>query len=216
MDTSGANAVKTLIIVGLVAVAAALLVTGSYEVSHERIETNRRERLLRDLYSVLDPALRARGLAPTHLLVSDRALGTADPVDVFVVTDESGRAAAAIFVPVAPAGYNAPIRLLVGISPQGVVTGVRVLSHRETPGLGDAIELRKSPWVLQFDGKHLGDPPSELWAVRKDDGAFDGLTGATVTPRAVVRAVHDTLVYFERNRESLFAEAARAAVEAEP
>jgi Na+-translocating ferredoxin:NAD+ oxidoreductase subunit G len=138
-------------------------------------------------------------------------------LDVFVVMDENRRPAAAIFVPIAPAGYNAPIRLLVGMSPQGVLTGVRVLSHRETPGLGDAIELRKSTWVLQFDGKHLGDPPSELWAVRKDDGAFDGLTGATITPRAVVRAVHDTLVYFERNRETLLVEAARAAAaEANP
>src|SRR5690606_19926340 len=105
------------------------------------------------------------------------------------------------------------IRLLVGISADGILTGVRVLSHRETPGLGDPIELRKSPWILQFDGKRLDDPPEALWAVEKDGGIFDGLTGATVTPRAVVRAVRNTLLYFERHRDELFAQAAR--IEAE-
>lgn len=208
--------IKTLMLVGLVAVGAAVLVTVSYELSHERIAANERERLLRSLASVLDPALRDRDLSPTHVAVTDRELlGTDEPVDVFVVTSDAGHPEAVILVPVAPDGYNAPIRLLVGMSPQGVLTGVRVLSHRETPGLGDAIEIRKSPWILQFDGKRLGEPPSEQWAVEKDGGEFDGLTGATITPRAVVRAVHDALVYFERHRDELFAEAARVAAEAE-
>src|SRR5690606_17602561 len=127
----------------------------------------------------------------------------------------AGLPEAVILVPTAPDGYNAPIRLLVGLSPEGVLTGVRVVSHRETPGLGDAIDLRKSRWILQFDGKRLDDPPAELWAVEKEGGVFDGLTGATVTSRAVIRAVHNALVYFERHREELFASAARLAADAE-
>jgi len=215
MDTPKGSVAKTLMLVGLFSAAAAVLVAGSYELSHERIAANEREALLRNLYSVLDPALRDRGLTPTQLTATDRELlGSASPTDIFVVTTEDGEPEAVIFVSTAPDGYNAPIRLLVGLSPNGVLTGVRVLSHRETPGLGDAIELRKSDWILQFDGKRLGDPPESLWAVTKDGGAFDALTGATVTPRAIVRAVRNTLVYFERHREALF-EAARTAAREE-
>jgi electron transport complex protein RnfG len=216
MDTSKGSATKTLVLVGVIAAVAALLVTGSYELSHERIAANEREALLRNLYSVLDPSLRDRDLAPTRLAVTDRELlGVDGPVDVFVVANGAGRPEAVIFVPSAPDGYNAPIRLLVGMTPDGVLTGVRVVSHRETPGLGDAIELRKSNWILQFDGKRIGAPPEAEWAVDKDGGAFDSLTGATVTPRAIVRAVRNTLLYFERHRDELFAEAARAAEAAE-
>jgi electron transport complex protein RnfG len=82
--------------------------------------------------------------------------------------------------------------------------------HRETPGLGDGIELRKSNWIRQFDGKTLTDPPPALWAVDRDEGAFDSLTGATVTPRAVVKAVKNTLLYFGAHKDELFAAAARA------
>lgn len=214
MDTPKGSVAKTLMLVGLIAGAAAVLVAGSYELSHERIAANEREALLRNLYSVLDPALRDRGLTPTQLTVTDpELLGTPAPTDVFVVSNESGEPEAVIVVSTAPDGYNAPIRLLVGLSPDGVLTGVRVLSHRETPGLGDAIELRKSNWILQFDGKRLGDPPEALWAVTKDGGTFDALTGATVTPRAVVRAVRNTLLYFERHRDELFAAAQSAARE---
>ena len=211
MGTRHGSATATLLLVGLVATGAALLVTGSHELSRERIIANEREELLESLYSVLDPELRDHGLVPTAITVTDRELlGSANPIDVFVAA-EGDQPAAVIFAPIAPDGYNAPIRLLVGVSPEGVLTGVRVLNHRETPGLGDAIELRKSSWILQFDGRSLGDPPLELWAVDKDDGAFDALTGATVTPRAVIEAVRNTLLYFERHRGELFAQAARAA-----
>ncbi|HEX6992632.1 MAG TPA: electron transport complex subunit RsxG [Gammaproteobacteria bacterium] len=214
MDTPKGSVAKTLLLVGLIAAAAAALVAGSYELSYERIAANEREALLRSLYSVLDPALRDRGLTTTQLTATDPALlGSKEPTDVFVVATESGDPEAVIFASTAPDGYNAPIRLLVGVSPDGVVTGVRVLSHRETPGLGDAIELRKSDWILQFDGKRLGDPPEALWAVDKDGGAFDALTGATVTPRAIVRAVRNTLLYFERHRDELFGAARSAAGE---
>lgn len=215
MDTPQGSALKTLLLVGVVATGAAALVTASHHFSKDRIAANERERLLSSLNSVLDPALQDRGLVPIRITATNaELLGTTEPVDVFVATDE-GAPVAVILAPLAPEGYNAAIRLLVGLSPDGVLTGVRVLGHRETPGLGDLIERRKSDWILQFDGRSLGDPPIELWAVDKDDGAFDSITGATVTPRAVVKAVRNTLLYFERNRDELFAEAAKAAEAAE-
>jgi electron transport complex protein RnfG len=101
-------------------------------------------------------------------------------------------------------GYSGDIRLLVGIDRGGAVAGVRVLSHRETPGLGDKIELTKSDWVLSFDHKTLADPAPDRWAVIKDGGDFDAFTGATVTPRAVVAAVKSAMEYSQNNRNALF------------
>ena len=116
-----------------------------------------------------------------------------------------GQPVAALFVVSAREGYAGPIRLLVGVDVDGRVTGVRVLAHRETPGLGDLVETSKSDWVEQFDGRSLGDPVAAGWAIRTDGGTFDQLTGASVTPRAIVKAVRQTLEYFAANPEAIFA-----------
>ena len=94
--------------------------------------------------------------------------------------------------------------MLLGIDLDGTVTGARVVQHRETPGLGDPIEARRSDWIEGFDGRSLGDPPAPEWTVRKDGGAFDQFTGATITPRAVVSAVRRALVFHERQRDTLY------------
>ncbi len=112
---------------------------------------------------------------------------------------------AALFVVSARDGYAGPIRLLVGVAMDGKVSGVRVLEHRETPGLGDRIETIKSDWVLQFDGHSLRDPEPAAWAIRDDGGQFDQLTGASVTPRAIINAIRQTLTYFEANSVAIFA-----------
>jgi electron transport complex protein RnfG len=104
----------------------------------------------------------------------------------------------------APDGYNGDIRLLAGIDAGGTVLGVRVVSHRETPGLGDPIEVDKSDWILGFANKSLRNPETGGWAVKRDGGQFDQFTGATISPRAVVRTIHNTLLYFETNRQMLF------------
>ena len=91
-------------------------------------------------------------------------------------------------------GYNGEISLWVGIDDRGTITGVRVIDHRETPGLGDPISLDVSDWVLGFNGKSLTSPANQFWKVKKDGGEFDQFTGATITPRAIVSAVHDTLL----------------------
>jgi electron transport complex protein RnfG len=105
---------------------------------------------------------------------------------------------------VAPEGYGGSINLLVGIDSQGAITGVRVIPpHFETPGLGDAVEVQKSPWILSFNGKSLANTPESRWWVKKDGGEFDAFTGATITPRAVVDAVYKALQYFDANKASL-------------
>jgi len=106
---------------------------------------------------------------------------------------------------IAPDGYSGDIHLLVGIDTAGTLRGVRVTAHRETPGLGDDIDVDRSDWIHGFRGRSLVDPPIELWRVRRDGGVFDQFTGATVTPRAVVRAVRHALLYFEENSETLLA-----------
>ena len=201
----------TLLSVAMIAAAAAVLVTGSHEISKDRIVANQRARLLQSLSSVLDPALAGEDLNAVLISALDPTLlGSSEPVDVFVAMD-AGRPAAIVFASIAPDGYNAAIRLLVGVSVDATVTGVRVVGHRETPGLGDAIDVSKSDWITQFDGKTLAEPALELWAVDKDDGAFDSITGATVTPRAVVKAVKNTLIYFRDHKDELFAAAVQAA-----
>lgn len=127
-----------------------------------------------------------------------------EPVTIYRVFSDDGPVAA-LFVVTAPDGYAGPIRLLIGIDFRGRVTRVRVLQHRETPGLGDAIDSSRSDWIDQFDGTSLDAPSREEWAIRRDGGSFDQLTGASITPRAVVRAIKLTLLYFEANRGTVFA-----------
>lgn len=115
-----------------------------------------------------------------------------------------GEPVAAAFVVSAREGYAGPIRLLVGVEYSGALSGVRVLAHRETPGLGDQIESSKSDWLEQFNGASLESPPRDEWAIRRDGGTFDALTGASITPRAVIKAVKETLLYFEANRDEIF------------
>jgi electron transport complex protein RnfG len=202
------NPIGTVLLVGAVAAGAAFIVSLSHDFSKDRIAANERARLLESLNSVLDPALHDRDLQTVRLTATDPdLLGDDEPVDVFVALDGT-QAVATVFASVAPHGYNAPIRLLIGISPDATVTGVRAVRHRETPGLGDRIEIAKSNWIRQFDAKSLQMPPLAAWSiVEEEKGAFDALTGATVTSRAVVNAVKGTLLYFEQHRDELYASA---------
>ena len=120
---------------------------------------------------------------------------------------------AALFIVSARDGYAGAIKLLVGVDIDGKVTGVHVLAHRETPGLGDRIESSKTDWAQQFNGHSLGDPVAESWKIKRDGGEFDQLTGASVTPRAVVKAIRETLEYFDANAVTIFAAAANTANE---
>jgi electron transport complex protein RnfG len=116
-------------------------------------------------------------------------------------------------VPVAAAfeitgqGYSGDIRLIMGVGRDGEILGVRVLSHAETPGLGDKIEVEKTGWIRSFDGHSLDNTTSKQWAVKKDGGEFDQFTGATITPRAVVKAVHEGLNFFRKRKAAILNDA---------
>lgn len=210
MATEHPTVLRTVLLVVLVAGAATLLVSTTYEWSRDRIAANERERVLAQLRSVVETLPNAGRLEPLEVRAPRGESDTMTPSDVFVMID-GGNPRALVLAATAPDGYNAAIHMLIGIDLDGTVTGVRVVSHRETPGLGDAIELRKSNWIEQFTGTSLTMP--SLWAVDKDDGPFDSITGATVTPRAVVGAVHRTLRYYEAHGEELLANAQRAAAQ---
>jgi electron transport complex protein RnfG len=193
------------ILLGLFAVAGTGLVALTFEATHEQIAENERQAMLRKLYALVPPEQfdndlleEARELPPSELL------GSTEPRPAYVARRE-GEPVAVVLNPVAPDGYNGAIELLVGIYVDGSVAGVSVTKHHETPGLGDAIDESKSDWLQGFDGHSLGQPPRERWAVKKDGGAFDQLTGATITPRAVIKAVKNALLYFEAHREELLA-----------
>lgn len=118
---------------------------------------------------------------------------------------QDGELVAIVLPAVAPDGYTTDIDLIVGIYPSGELAGVRVVSHKETPGLGDKIELAKSNWIKEFDNKSLLQPEPEKWKVKKDGGEFDQFTGATITPRAVVNAVNRALQFFDKHKSVLLA-----------
>jgi electron transport complex protein RnfG len=198
------NSAITAVILLLFAVIGTGLVAVTYDSTSEKIAANERERLLRKLHVLVPPSRHDNDLFADTLTVLDEfLLGTPEPVTVYRAR-RGERPVALVMAPVAPDGYSGSIRLLVGINYDGTLTGVRVVTHRETPGLGDAIEEERSDWIYGFNGKSLENPPTARWEVRKDDGDFDQLTGATITPRAIVGAVRKSLLYYREHREALF------------
>jgi Na+-translocating ferredoxin:NAD+ oxidoreductase subunit G len=137
-------------------------------------------------------------------VVAPEALGTSQPVP-FYRARRQGQPVALFSTPIAPDGYSGPIRLLIGVYADGTVAGVRVLEHKETPGLGDGIEEKRSYWILRFSGKSLTNPAPERWKVKKEGGVFDQFTGATITPLAVIKATRKFLEYVQMHHEALFA-----------
>ncbi|MDZ7752024.1 MAG: electron transport complex subunit RsxG [Gammaproteobacteria bacterium] len=202
------------LILGVFAVVGTVLVAGSYQLTRERIQANEREALLKRLHQVIPEVSYDNDLFGDVIEVhAPELLGTVRPVTIYRARKD-GRVTAAVLTPVAPDGYNGRIELLVGVRPDGRVSGVRVLSHAETPGLGDGIEVERSDWMRGFRGRSLGDPPATRWQVKRDGGVFDQFTGATITPRAVVGAVRRTLEYVAKNEQWLFASAEEPPTEA--
>jgi electron transport complex protein RnfG len=142
-------------------------------------------------------------------LKADALLGTSD-VSTAYRARLKGQPSAVVLEAIAPDGYSGKISMLVAIKANGDIAGVRVVSHRETPGLGDYIDLGKSNWIKNFDGANNTRYKDPDWKVKKDGGQFDYMAGATITPRAVVKAVHKALLYFEANRDKLFAPVAES------
>ena len=199
------NSVITAVILCLFAIAGTAMVAFTHDRTRDRIAANEREVLMRKLNVLIPQDDYDNNLFEDTLKVRDaKLLGTDEAVTVYRARRE-GKPVALVMAPVAPDGYSGTIKLLVGIGYDGILTGVRVSAHHETPGLGDAIDEERSDWIFGFDGKSLGNPPLDRWRVKRDGGAFDQLTGATITPRAIVKAVRKSLLYYREHRADLFA-----------
>ena len=184
------------IVIGLVAFA--------YQLTKEPIARSEHHALLQALNSVIPADSHDNDLPnDTRVLKATRELGLKKD-DVLYRARRNGRQVAVAFPVSAPDGYNGPINMLMAVDRDGRILGVRVISHHETPGLGDQIESRRSDWTEQFRGKSLDNPPPKRWAVKKDGGVFDQFTGATITPRIVVKTVHRALEYVQSHHGEFF------------
>ena len=206
-DANGARVVRAALTLAAAVGAAVVLLALVHDATRDRVTASERAHRAAAFDRVLGNANYDNDLLADRIEVHDpELLGTDARLPVYRAR-LAGRPVAAVLETVAPDGYSGSIRLLVGVTPDGRLLGVRVLHHQETPGLGDAIEERRSDWIRSFDGRSLGRPATARWKVRKDGGDFDQLTGATVTPRAVVAAVRNTLLFVERQGPALFAPA---------
>lgn len=192
------------VLLGLFGVIGSALVSLTHDATAERIAQNERDALLRQI-STLVPARELDNdiLADTRQVHAPQALGA--PATTVYTGRRDDRTVAVVLSPViAPDGYNGAIRLIIGVRADGRLAGVRVLGHQETPGLGDKIDSARSDWITRFAGLGLTSPPAADWKVKKDGGYFDQFTGATITPRAVVKAVKKTLDWVAAHHDELF------------
>ena len=195
---------KNSLVLGLFAIVTVGLVAVLQQATAGRIANAEREAQVRALSEILPQGSYDNHLLDNSIQLHDPLLGSKSPQTAYIALKD-GQPSAVILRATAPDGYSGAIHLLIGIHADGRLAGVRVLGHRETPGLGDKIELAKSAWIRSFDGRSLSNPNEDGWAVKKDRGEFDQFAGATITPRAVVKAVHKALQYFDANQEQLFA-----------
>jgi len=181
---------------------AVVMVT--FEATKEKIEASEKANLLKNLNNILPSESYTNNLLDNILIVpASSQLGTKQPGAIYRAWNEKKPVAVAFSI-IAHDGYSGDIKLLIAIKKAGNISGVRVISHKETPGLGDKIEVAKDDWILSFNDKSINNPEQKKWRVKKDNGDFDQFTGATITPRAVVKAVYKALDYYNENEPRLF------------
>ncbi len=198
------NMLRNALLLALVAVIGTTLLAGIHALTRERIAAQERRVVLEQLKQVLPDGEYDNALHEDVIEILDPVYFKRDePVRVYRARRQ-GQPVAVVLNLVTANGYNGDIRLLVAIRVNGFIAGVRVIAHRETPGLGDPIERARSDWVLGFDERSLTDPDPDSWAVRRDGGIFNQFTGATITPRAVVEAVQAALEFVAAHQDSIF------------
>jgi electron transport complex protein RnfG len=200
---------------GLALAVFAVITTGlislTYFGTRDQIALQQQQKLLSILNAVIDEGSYDNSIQlDCALVTSVEMLGSDQPQHIYRATKQ-GRPVAAAVETTAPDGYSGKIQLVVGVTSSKLdsakVTGVRILDHKETPGLGDKIDLRINDWVLDFDNQVYTAEMASNWAVKKDGGQFDQFTGATITPRAVVNAVRASVEYYLANKTTIFSAA---------
>jgi electron transport complex protein RnfG len=194
---------KNALLLALFAVACTTIVGIVHLLTKDQIAFQQQQKLLRNLNSIIIDSSYNNVIYQDCLVLPSTALGTVTAQKVYRARYNNTPVSAAITT-IAPDGYSGNIELLIAINIDGTVSGVRALKHLETPGLGDKIEIRKSDWINSFAGKKLSNENDSRWNVKKDGGMFDQFTGATITPRAVVKAVRHTVNYFNSYQNELF------------
>jgi Na+-translocating ferredoxin:NAD+ oxidoreductase subunit G len=199
--------IKRIAIAGLLLAMFAVLGVGlvafTHQATKEQIAENERMALLNSLNALVPANTIDNDIVTDLTKVSDQErLGSASTT--VYLGRKDNKPVAAVFTSIAPDGYSGQIKLLVAVMADGSLGGVRVVSHKETPGLGDRVDIEKSDWVHSFDGKSIGNPDLAQWKVKRDGGIFDQFSGATITPRAIVKAVKNTLLYYKDNGKQLF------------
>lgn len=204
MIKKGLSVIRSSLLLGIIALMGTALLAGVNALTHERIIEQEKLRVLQQLNEIVPVDSFNNDLLADRIEIQDEAFFRHPaPVTVYRARMD-GKAVAIMMMLTAADGYNGDIRLLAGIDVHGTVLGVRVIAHKETPGLGDPIELERSDWILSFTQKSLNNPQLDGWNVKRDGGQFDQFTGATITPRAVVRATRRALQYFDANTQALF------------
>lgn len=202
----GQSISRNSVLLAVFAVCTTLLISGTYLLTKDRIALAQRKAEEKALLEIVPANRHNNSMLDDTIAVGPTAsgLGLTDEKSIYLARQDSSVIAA--IVPVTAAdGYSGAIDLIVGINSDGSIAGVRALAHKETPGLGDKVDLKKSDWILGFDGKSLTNPSLDGWGVKKDKGEFDQFTGATITPRAVVGATLRALQYVQANQGSIFA-----------
>lgn len=197
---------KNSLILALFAIACTAIVGLVNELTKDKIIAQSQLALLNTLHSIIEPSRYNNDITQDCVSLNTSKLINIDQK----ITEQTAYIARHNNTPVAvaitssaPDGYNGNIEFIVAINLDDSISGVRVLKHQETPGLGDKIEIRKSDWITSFNKKRLLSENDNRWAVTKDGGIFDQFTGATITPRAVVKAVKKTLAFFKKNKALL-------------
>ncbi|CAH8199950.1 electron transport complex subunit RsxG [Vibrio aestuarianus] len=196
---------KNGLILAIFACASTGVVALTQYLTEEQISRQEQAQLQSILNQVIAHDAHDNELYKSCTLVKDPALGTEQQMHAYIAT-LNGQPSALAIEAIAPDGYNGAIKIIIGIQQDGTITGTRVLAHQETPGLGDKIDLRVTDWILNFTGKQVTAQNLDTWKVRKDGGQFDQFTGATITPRAVVKAVKNTVAFVNNNRAQLLAQ----------
>ena len=186
------------------AVLGTAILASTFFMTHDAIVKSEEAEKLKLIMQIVPSALFDNDIIQDTLTIpASELLGTEDVTTAYRARLK-GEPSAVVLESVAPDGYSGKIWLILAVRANGELAGVRVVAHKETPGLGDYIELPKSPWIKGFDGKSREVYKDADWKVKKDGGQFDYMAGATITPRAVVKAVNKALIYFGENRDKLF------------
>lgn len=200
------NAIKKNgLVLAIFACASTGLVAVTHYLTKDQIKQQEQAQLLSVLNQVIPHDLHDNELFSACTLVQAEELGTEQAIPAYIAK-LNGEPSAIAIEAIAPDGYNGAIKVIVGMKIDGTILGTRVLSHQETPGLGDKIDLRVSGWILSFAGKQVTESNLDRWKVRKDGGDFDQFTGATITPRAVVKSVKQAVQYVNQNNQALLAQ----------